>query len=260
MATRKIVYYYATPTVKDVTQDFAFYCKHIGWPKIASKRVNTNDQISDLSFYVANNTGLEVPMLLTVSTHNGEDRNSRIEELPSQRFALKPGEDFITQAQDILFSQETYLPLLKKGKVEVRARLFVDGRSGPYRNQEQIGKFYFTVYFNCDNKTGNADAFDIHTDDYPDDKRCSWLNFEDGKSVIYVNLAYPELDKIEQEADQIQYVLKEAFYQAQLMYISEGHYEQLKFQDRDVDPKDPVAVAIAIKRTADTVWWKKCQK
>jgi hypothetical protein len=262
LATRKIVYYYATPTVKDPVQDFSFYCKHIGWPKIASKRVNTGDQISDLAFYVANNTDLEVPMLLTLSTHNGEDRNARIDELPPLKFILKPGEDLVTQAQDIVFSAEKYLPRLKKGKVEVRARLFADGRVGSYRNQELIGKFFFTAYFNCDNKTGNADAFTIHTFDYPPDveKRCSWITYEDGKYVIYINLAYPEINSLEDEDEQKKQVLREALFQAQVMYIMEGHFEQLRYMDKDIDRTNPGAVISAIKRVSDTIWWKKCQK
>lgn len=259
LATRKIVYYYATPTLKDPAQDFTFYCKHIGWPKIGSKRIDTDEQISDLSFYVANNTSLLVPMLLTISIHNAEDRNAKIEALPPQRFVLKPGEDLVTKPVDILFAHEKYLQFLSKGRIEVRSRLSVDGNVRPYNNQDLIGKFFFTVYFNSNNKNGSADAFAVHSVEQPNDQRASWLEHEDGKWVIYVNLAYPELDELDDDG-QARFALKEAMFQAQIMYIREGVFDQYKEGDTTFNDKDPGEVIVAAKKASDIAWWKQCQK
>ena len=81
VAKRKIVFYYSTPTVKDKQNDFEFSISHRVFPRIGSRRVDSDESIGDVTYKATNNTNLDLQAELIVSAHNVNDRHNLIERV-----------------------------------------------------------------------------------------------------------------------------------------------------------------------------------
>jgi len=261
LATRKIVFYYAKPTQKDLKTDFEFIRSSCTMPKIASRRVNTDEQITDLTYKLTNNTNQTLNFVINVTARNAADHTIPLPKLARYKMTIGPNSFAITPSLNIVFSKDPYSILVKKGIIEIRAKASIDGEQGIYKPADTVGHYDFSIFFNADNKNGMSDMFDFGCDSVVERHERSWLEETGGgRYKILVNVGFPEYLALEDKKLQDDYIIKETVFQTIQIYLRSGHLENFDFSNTEGDKDDPKAVVTAFKTLLDGLWWKKCQK
>lgn len=261
-AQRKIVFYYATPTIKNEEKDFSLNMFNANYPNPPSKRVNTGQSICAIRFRANNNTEKDVPVSLLISTLNRDQtgRNEVIQSLQPMDFLIKAGQTIETEPFDLNFSKDVYESVVKKGQIEIRARLVAKANADPYEEGDFLSKIKYNVFFNMDDKKGIQNSFNLQIGDFPTEHRRSWIDGDVGKWSIFVNVAFPEYKTIGSEPLENDYIRKETITQFQLIYLREGKFDQLHVTGNPNSPDYLARVVTAFKERIDNLWWEKCPK
>ena len=258
---KKIIFYYAIETKKNAEKDFELTMSNRVMPKSNDKRVNTGQIIYDVKYNCVSNIEVPTQLRLAVSTHNLEDNASLIEKVYKQDFELNPFETKESDPFDIVFDELVYNDKLKKGKIDIRARLIVNADNGVYEKGEVVGEYKFTIFYNMNEKRGIEDSFSIHPINEPDNPRRSWSDGHTGDWKIYVNIGHPEYTRYDNDDFKRWYLEKLVIQEFVILYLREGKYDQIGFvDDPDGSRTDHISVLMNLNKKIDEMWWKKCQR
>src|SRR5699024_4421555 len=94
-------------------------------PNKKSKRVNTNEKITDIQYIVKNESPDTAFLAFNLTTHDGSDPGKRVIDtiFTEQNIILYPYEEKKISCPDIVFTKEPYESSILKGPVEIRSRL-----------------------------------------------------------------------------------------------------------------------------------------
>ena len=258
---KKIIFYYAIETKKNAEKDFELTMSNRFMPKTNDKRVNTGQTIYDIKYNCTSNIEVPTKVRLSVSTHNLEDNANLIEKVYKEDLELKPFETKESAPFDIVFDELIYDDKLKKGKIDIRARLIVSEDNGVYEKGDVVGEYKFTIFYNMNEKKGIEDSFSIHPINEPDNPRRSWSDGHTGDWKIYVNIGHPEYIKYEDNDSKRMFLEKLIIQEFVILYLKEGKYDQIGFvDDPDGSRTDHINVLTNLNKKIDEMWWKKCQR
>lgn len=257
---KKIIFYYGIETKKIKEKDFEIIMANRKMPRINDKRVNTGESIKEIFYSITNNLEVNSKLKLNVWTHDLQNNAAQIEKVFSKTYDLKAYETIDTDPFDILFSKEIYEDLIKKGNIDIRARLSVAENNGIYEKGENVGEFKFTIFFNKNEKRGFEDSFEIHTLEQPDNPRRSYSEGNTGNWKIYINIGHPEYQNID-ELNQRMYLEKLIIKEFVILYLKEGKYDQIGFtNDPEGTKTSHIDVLMNLTQKIDEIWWESCQK
>jgi len=257
---KKIIFYYAIDTKKAPEKDFDLVMSNRTLPRIGDKRVNSNESISDIVYSFSNNLERQTRLRLSVSTHNLEDNASLIEKIGTFDCLLNPFETIESAPFDIIFLSEVYDDVVKKGKIDLRARLVVAEDNGIYEKGDEVAEYKFTIFYNMNEKRGMEDSFTIHPTKEPENPRRAWSDGHTGDWRIYVNIGHPEYLKIDDEMKKM-FLEKLVIREFVVLYLKEGKYDQIGFnEDPDGSRTNHIDVLANMLNKIDEMWWKKCQQ
>lgn len=258
---KKLIFYYNIETKKNKTKDFELIMSNRFMPRTSDKRVNTGEKIYDIKYQCTSNIEIPTKLILAVSTHNLEDNASLIEKVHRENVDLNSFESKESDPFDIIFDESVYTDKLKKGKIDIRARLIVNEDNGVYEKGEVVGEYRFTIFYNMNEKRGIEDSFRIHPIREPDNPRRSWSEGHTGDWNIYVNVEHPEYLKYENDEYQRMYLEKLVIQEFVILYIKEGKFDQIGFtDDPDGSRSNHLEVLLNLNKRIDEMWWKQCRK
>ena len=255
------IFYYAIETRKNPQKDFELIMSNRIMPKVNDKRVNTGEAVREIVYTCTSNIEVPTSVRLAVSTHNLESNAMLIEKVFKEDFVLKPFEERESTPFNIEFNETTYENMLKKGKIEIRARLIANDSNGSYEKGEILKEYRFTVFFNMNEKRGIEDSFKIHAPILPDDPRRSWSEGHVGDWQIYVNIGHPEYLSCQDDDSRKMFVEKQVIQEFVILYLKENKYDQIGLpNDPDGSRSNHIEVLISLNKTIDEMWWEKCRQ
>jgi hypothetical protein len=258
---KKMIFYYGIETKKNREKDFELIMSNRFMPKTNDKRVNAGQSIYDIKYTCTSNIEIPTKVLLAVSTHNMEDNASLIEKVHREEIVLNGFEAKESKPFDVVFSEDVYSDKLKKGKVDIRARLIVNEDNGIYEKGEVVGEYKFTIFYNMNEKRGIEDSFKIRPIKEPDNPRRSWSEGHTGDWNIFVNVEHPEYLQYENDEHKRMYLEKLVIQEFVILYLKEGKYDQIGFvDDPDGSRTNHVDVLVNLIKKIDEMWYKQCQK
>ena len=258
---KKLIFYYCIETKKNSVKDFELIMSNRFMPRTNDKRVNTGEIIYDIKYQCTSNIEVPTKLVLAVSTHNLEDNASLIEKVHKECIELGSFESKESNPFDIVFDELVYTDKLKKGKIDIRAKLIVNEDNGVYEKGEVVGEYRFTIFYNMNEKRGIEDSFRIHPIREPDNPRRSWSDGHTGDWNIYVNVEHPEYLKYDNDDYQRMYLEKLVIQEFVILYIKEGKFDQIGFaDDPDGSRANHLEVLLNLNKRIDEMWWKQCQK
>lgn len=215
------------------------------FPREKSRRVNTDEVLRNICYRIENKRNCELNYKLKISIHNASDKSCpKICDVSSFIGELKPFEEIITPYVDqIVFSKNIFEQYLDSGILELRAKLVANEDDEQFEKGDKITFFNYKVFFNCDEKNGKNDAFNIKSVEEPNNFRRSWcltgINRE-----IYLNLGHAAFLKFKDEPDvQHEYLKEQMLKQYVLLYMKESKFDMFNIKGEnfeDLSPQDAV--------------------
>lgn len=150
---KKITFYYERK--QDARPDLGFTITPITikFPRNGSKRVNTDEKITNIKYLIKNNTSYKGFIGLHIRTHNMEDENRPVIQtvLKQQEIEIDQFSEIEIDCPDIIFTKETYLTNLEKGLIELRASISASRDFERYEFADEVSHpSKITIYFNRD--------------------------------------------------------------------------------------------------------------
>lgn len=215
------------------------------FPREKSRRVNTNEALKNICYRIENKRNYTLNYKLKVSIHNANDKACpKICDVASFDGVLNPFDEIITPSiNDIIFTKDTFEQYLDSGVLELRARLLANQDDEEFEKGDKITHFYYQIFFNCDEKNGKKDAFDVKSVEEPEKPQRSWcipgINRE-----IYLNIGHAAYTKFKDLPEvQHEYLREQMLKQYVLLYMKEGKLDMFAMPGKDfidLDPQDAV--------------------
>jgi len=203
------------------------------FPLEGSLRVNPNEQLNEVIYKIDNRKNEELKYKLNISVHNAVDGATKIFDVTSVDGKIAPFETDEIIIGVVKFEKSILDKYIPQGLTELRARLICAEDCSEYQKGDKITTFIQKVYYNCDEKSGKADSFDVQTVKEADQKWRSKLN----SRIIYLNVAHPAYLYFEDNAEmQRAYLKEQVLKQYTLLYLKEGKYTMFAkdFEELDI--------------------------
>ncbi|MDD4111209.1 MAG: hypothetical protein PHS54_06700 [Clostridia bacterium] len=222
------------------------------FPVPGSKRVNFNEILKNISYFVENKQNHNLKFKLNVSVHNCEDpSHPKIIDIASIESSLDAFEEIVLDVPDIVFNQEVYEKYLSKGIIELRSRVISLENIGEYEKGQKVTEYKYRIYLNCDEKHGKLDAFKVGIVNDPNDEKRSWYVISSGDRCIYLNSGHYAYQFVkDQEEVQLFYITDQMIKQYILIYLAEGKYSMFAENGEDFLTLDPITIN---KRVMDKI-------
>ena len=242
---KELIYFYdIDPPARQ--REIVSLCLHeCVFPREKSRRVNTDEALKNVCYRIENKRNCTLNYKLKVSIHNASDKSCpKICDVASLTGILKPFDDVITPyIDDIVFTKNIFEQYLDSGTLELRAKLIANEDDEEFEKGDKITYFNYKVFFNCDEKNGKNDAFNIKSVEEPNNFRRSWclagINRE-----IYFNLGHAAFLKFKDAPDvQHEYLKEQMLKQYVLLYMKESKFDMFNMQGEnfeDLSPQDAV--------------------
>jgi hypothetical protein len=198
--------------------------------------VNTNESIKDVIYKVDNRRNEALKFRLNVSVHNATDPSMpKIFDVSSTDGQVSSFEDEEIKVNDIQFDKDMMDKYMEQGLLELRARLVCLEDCSEYQKGDKITSFKQRVYYNCDEKSGKNDSFNIKTVDAFDKFQRSYLEIGSLRT-IYINSAHPAYLSVKDNTDlQRTYLKEQVLKQYTLLYLNERKFKMFDDKLEDLD-------------------------
>lgn len=261
---KKLVYYYGTETIIKAEEDFEFNIASYRYPNEPEKgrRVDTNESITGLSYTMVNRLHRPVKARLKVMTQDVKNNNELIETVMDQCFTLPPdGNELVTDPIDIVFSEATYFPKLRKGVINIRARLGLmeDLIEKELDTGTILGKYEFKVFFNKPEKAGPE--INLRYEGNSNDYRRYWFDSKDRNGVV-INTEHPEFKACGESAiEQEKYITRVYLRACISLYASKGMLDgNLLNGSTNANNMNNFEYFDALEQKIEEIWYQQCLK
>ncbi|EKN69294.1 hypothetical protein BABA_10541 [Neobacillus bataviensis LMG 21833] len=226
---KQIPFYYDTTPVSEPRHNFLLKNTSMKFPREESKRVNTNESLTEIKYTIENNTAEKAFIAFHLSTHNVAQSNELIESIILKKdIVLNPYDKMEIDCPDIMFHQDVYESKIDQGKIEIRARISAAQDFLDYEMAEELSKgSKISVFFNQDPNGSGSTFSDFRTFTEESGKK-SDLNNVDGNWVFDLYVKHPAYERIvDDEEHRKEYLAEEMLKQMVRAHIEEGNYSIL---------------------------------
>lgn len=254
---KELPYFYDIERPINMRETIGVVLHECVFPHQGQRRVNFGEALQNLTYNIDNRRNHTLNYRLNISMHNASDSTCpKIVDVTSFVGTLKPFEEALTPTIDkIDFPKEVYSQYLTEGVLELRARLIANEDDGEYEKGDKITAYYFKIFFNCDEKNGKNDAFEIKSVDAPGDYRRSWNAPGTGRSIsvnvghiAYLNLQdFPEI--------QTEYLREQMLKQYVLLYLAENRYDMFGVEGAEFAELEPQEAAPRVIDKIEKVYY-----
>lgn len=258
---KKITFYYAIPTVKNPLKDYEFDIATKNFPRILDRRINSGEKLSDITYSITNNTDMRTVMKLSVNTHNVENSRLMLENVKTEIIEIDAFQTIETSPFSILFG-ELYDKKMKKGPIEINAKIVIFEGNKLYEKGEIIGEYKFIIFYNMNEKNGFEDSFENRIEYNPNDHRRSHSVKEGQVWFIVINAAHPEYKLVTDGNGEFErhYLEKLIIREFINIYIKEEKFSSIGLlSDPDGTKSSVLDIIESINSKIEDLWWKRCQ-
>lgn len=252
---KELKFYYSKETPLPTKEDIVFTLYNSEFPRKGSRRVNTDEKISNLRYRIENRLNSDVEMRIRVQALNGEDASkSIISNVNTCDIKLLPFQEKIFGLGDVIYEKESFLDKLSKGKVIIRGSLIAKGKIlDKYFKSQRIHKHDLLTFFNRDEKNGNIDDFFPIQRDEPDKHVRSYI---EGKNII-LNIGHPAYKKSASTEYEKEYLREQMLKQYVLLYLKESKYAIFGIKnDTEFSKLDPEKQRDVILNKIEDVYYR----
>lgn len=240
---------------RETVQMTAHTCE---FPRENSRRVNYDESLNNISYKIENKRNQPLNYKLSIRIHNASDpTNPMIEQITSFDGILQPFEEVITpKIEKIVISKNIYEKHLQKGDLELRASLIANDDDDMYEKGDKITNYYLKFFLNTDEKNGKNDAFDIKSQDLPDNPKRSWCE-AGGNRAIILNIGHAAYTRLSEYPDlQHEYLREQMLKQYVLLYLNEGKFDMFNIEGKNFTDMDPQDAANNIIDKIEDIYFK----
>lgn len=257
---KELIYFYDIDR-PEATREIVSLCLHeCVFPREKSRRVNTDETLKNVCYRIENKRNCTLNYKLKVSIHNASDKSCpKICDVASLTGILKPFADVITPYIDnIVFAKNIFEQYLDSGILELRAKLIANESDEKFEKGDKITFFNYKIFFNCDEKNGKNDAFNIRSVDAPEKYQRSWCTPGINREIC-LNVGHAAYLKFKDEPSfQREYLKEQMLKQYVLLYMKEGKFDMFGMQGKDfldLEPQEAVEQVIEkIENIYAEVW------
>lgn len=255
--SRKLYYYFQTETYIRPEDDFEFDIRSFDFENSPSKRINTDEWVRNISYTLINRTEKPVKVILKVNTNNGEGRKELLSAVVKREYILPPfGEEVGTEPFDIQFSAEEYFSKIRRGIIDVKARMILNedlpDNVPPLDRSTILGEYKFRVFFNKPDSAGNN--FDHRLIDDENNHRRVYLDPE-LKNTIDINIGHPQYKLCTDQQEQQKYLSEMLIRGYILVFDSNGY-----FDNAETAELSPQGYAEYLNDKIEEMWFKQCEQ
>lgn len=234
------IYYDITP-VKQQGQNFMLNNVSMEFPREDSHRIDSDESITNVKYSIENKSADIAYVAFHLSTHNGEDKSKHMIDsvFINRDIILNPYEKMEIGCPDIIFEQQKYESHIKKGVIEVRARLSASQEFGDYDIAEELSKgSKITIFFNRDEESSRKTFEDIRSLDGVGELN-ERSKLEGRIFIIY--LGHPAYQRVMDDDDaRREYFIEEMLKQTILIHLKEGAQSILNVYEEEESSRENV--------------------
>lgn len=231
------------------------------FPTPGSKRVNFDEYITNVNYRIENKRNCTLNYKLNISIHNANDINCpKIEDIKSIDGTIPPFEEIITPfIEKITFKKDLYEKFLDEGPLQLRARLIANDDDEEFEKGDKITKYHYTIYLNCNEKSGKTDSFDIKSVDAPGDYRRSYYRAGTNRT-IYVNIGHKAYTSISENSNaENMYLREQVLKQYVLLYLAEGKFDMFVESNKDFSTLEPQEAAEQVINKIENIYFESLE-
>lgn len=231
---KELIFFYIIPEPQFKEDDITFTLFNHQFPSKGSKRVNTNEKVSNLVYRVKNKLNKEIKLRIRLQSLYGNSKSkNEIEEINSIDIKISPLGDNTFDLGDVVY-KEKYLDKISKGKIYLRGSLIAkQDISNEYYLGTRIHKIDLTTFFNYDEKNGNINDFEAKTENDENSVQRSRIE----QNQIIINLGHPAISRFEDTEYYKQIIRDEIIKQYVLYHIRKGRISILELDQSEYDKK-----------------------
>jgi len=243
---KELPFFYDAEKDKSIRENVTLHLHECMFPQPESRRVNFDEAIKNVSYRIENKRNHELKYKLNISIHNANDINlPKIADIVSLKGSVKPFEDDVTPSiEEIVFSEAHYSKFLDKGVLELRARLIADEDDDEYEKGDKITSYKYKIFLNCDEKNGMNDAFDVKSQEVPENYRRSWCEPGTNRSIV-INVGHVSYLSLQDYPDiQREYLREQMLKQYVWLYLLEGRYDMFGQEFSELEPHEAAPIVL----------------
>lgn len=257
---KELPYFYDIDRPVSLREIVALDLHECVFPREKSRRINTDEVLKNICYRIENKRNCALNYKLKVSIHNASDKSCpKICDVGACTGILKPFDDIITPyIDDIVFSKNVFEQYLDSGVLELRAKLIANEDDKEFEKGDKITDFKYKIFFNCDEKNGKNDAFNVRSVEAPEKYQRSWCTTGINRE-IWLNVGHAAYLRFKDEPIfQREYLKEQMLKQYVLLYMKEGKFDMFDIQGKDfidLDPQEAVDQVIEkIENIYAEVW------
>jgi len=230
-------YFEALSTVPPHHQhrEFSLKLASLKLPSENSKRVNTGERITDISYKITNNSPYQATLALSISTYKGHGENELLEKVLTRKdIVINAQSELTIHCPNIEFVKENYEDKILKGPIEIRSILSAGADFGNYETADIIcNNPPITVYLNEEGGFINQTFNNVQM--LEGDELRSTSDGNKGNWTFSLYKDHPSyLKVIEDEELRKEYLIEEMLKQTLRVHLSEGNHSILALFSEDI--------------------------
>lgn len=256
---KELPFYYAIEKPEKSYRKVLLSLNECTFPNEGSRRVNSNEKINNICYRIENKQNCTLKLRLRVSTHNAEESGMPIiEDLGMVETMVNPYEDvLIKDINVIFFNEEIYNKYLLKGAVEIRAKLTALEDTDNYEKGDKVTDYKLKVFYNCDEKNGKEDSFDIDMVKDENNRKRSWCEKNRDDRKIAINIGHPAFLMVDNTGDrETEYLHEQMLKQYVLLYLAEEKYSMFCKEGQKFEDLDQLTVIEQVNLTIEEIYYK----
>lgn len=230
------------------------------FPRANSRRVNFEESITDVCYYIENKRNQKLNYKLNISIHNADAiSKDKIIDINSISGTIEPFGEIVTSKIDIKFEESFYQKFMASGILELRARLIANEADEIYEKGEKITKYEYKIYLNCDEKNGKNNSFNINSVKAPENHRRSWCEPGRDRSIT-INIGHAAYLKNSYDQElQHDYLREQMLKQYVILYLKEGRFDMFKEGSSEWKNMEPQDAAEQVIEKIERVYYESLQ-
>ncbi len=253
---KKLYYYFGTETFVRPQEDFSFDRESAEFENEPSKRINTDEWVRNITYVMVNRTTSPVKVIIRVNTNNGAGKKELLQNVVKKEYILPPfGEEVISEPIDIQFSSEDYFSKIRKGIIEVRAKMVLNQdlpeNDPPLDRSTVLGEYKFKVFFNKPDSSGNNfESQLIYAENEP---RRVYLD-PSIRNKILINIAHPQYLADTNPAAETRYISEMLIRGYIMVFESNGYFNNAETENMSGSDYNNY-----INQQIERMWFEKCK-
>lgn len=254
-SVKTLYYYYGIDTFVRPDEDFSFDINSLDFPNTPSRRVDTDQWVKNITYSMVNRTSKPIKVILRVNTNSGSGTHDLLQTVCKKEYVLPPnGEEVTTEPLDIQFTAEDYYSKIRRGILEVRAKMLLGedlpDNKPPLDKTKTLGGYVFKVYFNCPDSTGNKFDHELVSNE----NRHERVYLDPAvKDKIIINSAFPQCKMLVGAKEQEEYMAEMLIRGYIMVFASNGY-----FDNAETDKMSNTEYALYISDQIEEMWYQKC--